>query len=236
MKTKKINILWLYDDLLDLYGDSGNLMIIKHYLKKNQYQYQIDRKSINDVLKFTGYQMLYIGPGKLKNLIVANEHFRQYKAEFCEAVNHDLLCLIVGNARLMLGNGFTAADQQTYPGIGLFDYEGIDRNEVQISDVIVCRPDNPQQKYYGFINRTAELKPYDNSAPWFKVLSGLADTADTEGSCCHQLYATWLLGPLLVKNPALLQEFMKKLTGNDQLLIDNELEQKAYELTIKEFK
>ncbi|MPN58613.1 hypothetical protein SDC9_206320 [bioreactor metagenome] len=49
MKTKKINILWLYDDLLDLYGDSGNLMIIKHYLKKNQYQYQIDRKSINDV-------------------------------------------------------------------------------------------------------------------------------------------------------------------------------------------
>ena len=31
---KKIRILWLYDDLLDLYGDSGNLMIIEYYLKK----------------------------------------------------------------------------------------------------------------------------------------------------------------------------------------------------------
>ena len=33
MSTEKnINVLWLYDDLLDLYGDSGNLMLLKKRL------------------------------------------------------------------------------------------------------------------------------------------------------------------------------------------------------------
>ena len=38
----KFKIAWLYYDLLELYGDSGNIKIIESILKSNNIDYQVD--------------------------------------------------------------------------------------------------------------------------------------------------------------------------------------------------
>ena len=45
------NILWLYDDLLDLYGDSGNLLILCNRLKKMGLEPKVSRLSLGDTLE-----------------------------------------------------------------------------------------------------------------------------------------------------------------------------------------
>jgi len=234
---KTIKILWLYDDLLDLYGDSGNITIIEYYLRKNAIPYQIDHRSLNDQLSFTDYQLVYIGPGKFKNLVIVSQHFNQYQALIKKAIAAQTIFLVTGNARLLFGQSFSD-DNDTYPGIGLFDYQGIDTQQVYISDVIVQSLNDPEHTYYGFINRTGYLKPYDNKYPLFKVKSGLGDSLGStpfEGNHYHNYFGTWLLGPILVKNPALLANILTLMT-DQQLSLDNALEQKAHDLTMHEFK
>lgn len=234
---KTIKILWLYDDLLDLYGDSGNITIMEYYLRKNDFFYQIDKKSINDQLSFVDYQLVYIGPGKFKNLIVASKHFNQYQTEIQKAINDKVIFLVIGNARLLFGKSFSDK-QETYPGIGLFDYQAVDTQEVYISDVIVQPMIDLDQTYYGFINRTGYLQSYDNKFPLFKVKSSLGDglkPTEYEGNHYQNYFGTWLLGPLLVKNPDFLIKLLTLLT-DQKLTLDNALEIKAHDLTMKEFK
>lgn len=234
---KTIKILWLYDDLLDLYGDSGNITIIEYYLRKNDLPYQIEHRSINDQLSFTDYQFVYIGPGKFKNLIVVSQHFNQYETLIKKAIANQTIFLVIGNARLLFGQSFSD-EHNTYAGIGLFDYQAIDTQQVYISDVIVQPLIDLDHTYYGFINRTCYLKPYDNKYPLFKVKSGLGDglgSTGLEGNHYQNYFGTWLLGPLLVKNPDLLAKILTLMT-DQQLSFDNTLEEKAHELTMHEFK
>ena len=59
----KVNILWMYDDLLDLYGDWGNLLAVTKGLDAMGIPWEIDHKSLGDQPDFSRYQMIYIGPG-----------------------------------------------------------------------------------------------------------------------------------------------------------------------------
>ncbi|MDD2592329.1 MAG: hypothetical protein PHN21_05955 [Erysipelotrichaceae bacterium] len=233
-----INILWLYDDLLDLYGDSGNLMIIKYYLKQNGIEYKIDKLSISDKLDLSKYDMIYIGPGKIKNLIVASQHFNQYKQQFSEAIEQGKLILISGNAQLLLSRSITTSDNINHLGSGLLEFDAIDNDQVFISDVIAQTNTDPSILIYGFINRTSYILPYSFNRPLLTINKGLSDhlTSYEQGFLINNLFASWLLGPILVKNPQLLRKFLCILTKKDNLMIDDQLSQTAYKLTVDEFK
>ena len=45
---KEIKILYLYPDILDLYGDIGNIKVLKYRLEQRGYTATIDKYSIND--------------------------------------------------------------------------------------------------------------------------------------------------------------------------------------------
>lgn len=234
---KKIRILWLYDDLLDLYGDSGNLMIIEYYLKKNNLDYELVRLSIADKLDLTTFDMIYIGPGKLKNLIVASQHFNQYKQQFSEAIDQGKLILISGNAQLLLSKSFTTSDNVKHLGSGILEFDGVDNDQVYISDVIAETNTDPSMLIYGFINRTSYILPYRFDRTLLTIKKGLSDHPHSyeQGFLINNLFASWLLGPILIKNPQLLKKFLCILTKKDDLIIDDQLSEMAYKLTMDEF-
>lgn len=232
-----VNILWLYDDLLDLYGDSGNLTLLTNRLTAMGLEVKLSRLSLGDHLDFTLYHMVYLGPGKAKNLAKASEHFYQYADQAKAAVDDGLLFLVTGNARLLFGQTFTDCDGATRNGIGLFDYTGRETGNVFISDVIAAPVFAPNTLGYGFINRTAHIDG-NTAAPLFMVRQGAGDNeldAQHEGNLLRNFFGTWQLGPVLVKNPHLLCEVLRRLAGDAYHEPDNSLEQKALDLTLAEF-
>lgn len=120
----KVNILWMYDDLLDLYGDWGNLLAVTKGLDAMGIPWEIDHKSLGDQPDFSRYQMIYIGPGKARNLAEAAKDLACQKQAVLDAVERGVVFLATGNSRLLFGKSFTGADGQQIPGIGLFDYTG----------------------------------------------------------------------------------------------------------------
>ena len=60
----KVNILCLYYDIMNLYGDTGNVKVLKYHLDEQGIDYNIDYKSIDDKLIFKNYDLVMIGAGK----------------------------------------------------------------------------------------------------------------------------------------------------------------------------
>ena len=59
----KMNILCLYSDIMNLYGDTGNVKVIKYHLDKQGIKYNIDYKSIDDTLDIKKYDLIITSQG-----------------------------------------------------------------------------------------------------------------------------------------------------------------------------
>lgn len=232
MKTLKL--LWLYDDLLDLYGDSGNIRVLTYHLWTAGMPFQLLQKSVGDDIDFSDVDFIYIGPGMLSNLLVAMADFSRHKQAFAEAIEKGTPILVTGCARAMLGGELTTLKNGTVSGLGLFDESSTEQPKIEIVDVL-CKKPGSETLYYGFVNRTMQTVSRAAS-PLFEIVSGTGDTPDAkqEGLRVKNLIATWLMGPVLAKNPELLKQLLDLIVGGTFPEYDDALERKAKELTIAE--
>ena len=69
-----IVIAYLYYDLLDLYGESGNIKVLKHHLLNQGINPIIKLLTINDKLDFKKYDLVVISAGTEKNQMIALKH------------------------------------------------------------------------------------------------------------------------------------------------------------------
>ncbi len=231
-----VKIVWLYNDLLDLYGDSGNISIISKRLKQMGCEVDIVHKGIHDSIGFEGANLVYIGPGRPKNLARVSQHFVGYAEVVKSAIESDVNFLVTGNARLLFGKSFSLSDGSVYEGIGLFDYTGIDTAEVFTSDVVSRLNANMDVRCYGFINRSSHLVG-GNIEPMFRLDKGAGDTQEQceyEGNFYRQYFGTWQMGPIMVKNPQLLRFLLARICPGVPQNFDDKLEKKALELTLTE--
>ena len=191
----KITIAYLYYDLLNFYGDSGNIKILSKYLNKQNIEVDIKYLSLNDELNFSEYDLVYIGMGINENLMVANEHLLKYKEQIKEAINNNKFFLCTGNSYELFGK--TINNVET---LGIFDYETeyLDKNEtIEIDSK--CR--FIDTNIIGFINRVSKNNNNDN---YF-----LED--NKEGIVYNNFIGTYTLGPILVRNPKFLEYISKQI-------------------------
>ena len=114
----KVNILWMYDDLLDLYGDWGNLLALTKGLDAMGISWEIDHKSLGDQPDFSRYQMVYIGPGKARNLaeaariwlVKSRRCWMRWKAALCSWQ--------LGTAAFCSGKALLMPEGSRYPVLG----------------------------------------------------------------------------------------------------------------------
>ena len=62
MKEREIKILYLYPDMLELYGDYGNIQVLKYRMEKRNIKCIIDKYSIGDEKpNFCDYDIIFAG-------------------------------------------------------------------------------------------------------------------------------------------------------------------------------
>ncbi|MBE6989647.1 MAG: hypothetical protein E7426_02740 [Ruminococcaceae bacterium] len=229
-----VKILWLYSDLLDLYGDRGNLTAVTCRLRGAGIPFAVEEKSIYDELTPEDYQLIYAGPGKDRNLLRAAEHLAGYGDALRRSVEKGTVFLVTGNAQLLFGREIRDADGTSCPAAGLFDYVGRITGEVFIDDVVLCPVFDPGKAVYGFINRTSQLIPGEDSYPLFRVVYAQKPIGSAEGTLYRNFIGSWALGPLLAKNPTLLSYVLRQLTGRE-VPFDSSLQDTALLRTLAEF-
>ena len=214
-----MKIAYLYYDFLNLYGESGNIKIISNILKYNKIKHEILYLSLDDDLDFNSYDLVYIGSGTEENQLIALNHLMNYRDDIKKYIEDNKFMLITGNSVDLFGQKIMA--DGTYDGLGIFDYN-ITRGKRKMAEIYLDGK-IVKNKILGFINNNSYID---------KIIYPLFEN---EGIKYHNFYATYILGPILVRNPEFTKYFLNRLT-NKKLKYDLKLETKAYHEFVKNFK
>ena len=78
----ELNICHLYPDLLNVYGDVGNILILKHRAENRGIKVNVINVSINDEFNADDYDIVFFGGGQdYEQSIVSNDLMTNKKDE-----------------------------------------------------------------------------------------------------------------------------------------------------------
>lgn len=201
----KITILHLYYDILNLYGESGNLKALKQYLEALGIDVHIKFATLNDEIILNNVDMIYLGMGSENNQLLSLKHLKKYKKEMKEFILNNHFVLATGNSIELFGK---VLDQEK--ALGIFPY--VSKKEgIRIVDEALFQTDLVSSYILGFTNRNSVL--LENDSPLFKVIKGVGSNPNDQAEGYHfkNFYGTYLIGPLLVRNPDFLRYFAQEL-------------------------
>lgn len=239
-----INVLHLYYDLLNLYGENANTRCIVHNLELNKIKVNVDLKSIKDQINFDKYDIIYIGSGSEDNLLLALKDLNKRRDEIKKYIDSGKFLLLTGNSMDMFGKHIIVNDEKIR-ALSIFDYYTKFINESTFknasSDRIVGEIKGStkliKDKIIGFQNRcdlNFDIKSYLFETDE-KYSNDLTNTH--EGFMFKNVYATHIIGPLLIRNPYFTNYILNKLCEEKELKYKSldELSIKAYKKYLENF-
>lgn len=191
----KLNILCLYYDIMNLYGDTGNLKVLKYHLEELNIPYQIDKLTLEDKLNFSKYDLILIGAGTEENRLLALKHLKKYQKSLKTAIEKGKFFLITGNALPMFGKKLYNEE-----ALNIFDFSTKETKERVSKEVIINN--DIGHPIYGFVNNQDDISNHQNYL------------FENEGIKYKNFYGTQVLGPILSRNPDFLKYFLKELLQN----------------------
>lgn len=242
---KEIKLLYLYPDMLELYGDYGNIQVLKYRCEKRGINLIVDKYSIGDeVPDFKSYDIVFAGGGADNEQSILSDDLVKYKENIKEAVDQGTFFLLICGAYQLFGKYYKGVEGNIIPGLEVFDYYTVaapDRTKRCIGNIITKAViDGKETEIIGFENHGGQT--FDVAHPLGKVLFGNGNKfSDTEeGYFEKNVIATYLHGPLLSKNPVLADYIIKyclERSGEEVELtkIDDTFEKKCREQLLNKF-
>lgn len=215
----KIKIAHLYYDILNLYGENGNVRALKKHFEDNGIKTEISFLTINDKIDFNKYDIYYMGMGSELSERLVIKDIIKYKKEIKKAIENNKYFIVTGNSYEIFGKYITDFDDVKLETLGIFDYytkvikttEYTNQNNFRIASECSGYTKFLKKKVIGFQNRAGFI--YDNKYPLFKMNYGAGDNpkTKTEGIHYKNFYGTYFIGPLLIRNPYLTDYLVKKI-------------------------
>lgn len=208
-----MKILHLYYDIMNLYGEYGNICALMRMLEKNHIDVEVDKYSIGDKIDIMDYDMVYVGAGTEKHQKMVLEDLKKQVKAVRNFIEEGRILLMTGNSFEILGERIFDSMGKAYKGLSIFSFTVEESNVRQTSDVIFIS-DDISDPIVGFVNKCSKLQGIDS--PLFKVERGIGNEGQGgfEGIRCQNFFGTYVTGPVLVKNPAFLLYITRCLLAN----------------------
>ena len=199
---KLIRIAHLYYDLMNLYGERGNILALSEALKRQGAKVMVDNVSKSSKIDFNKYDFIYIGCGTENSLEIARADILRYKTELKKVIKKKFI-IATGNALSLFGTSINGRE-----ALDIFNFKSKTvRNRIVGEQVYkTYLVDGP---IIAFQNRSIINDINENHL--FEVKVGNADNQKSkyEGLHINNFYGTSSIGPLLIRNPKLLDKIIK---------------------------
>lgn len=235
----KITIGHLYPDLLNLYGDRGNIQCMKKRCEWRGIEAQVKEFQLKDNIDFAGLDIVLLGGGSDREQMIVCSQLKKIQKDFKSYVeNHGVVLAICGGYQL-LGHYYDTSEGRM-EGLSLVDIY-TEQGEPRLISNIVIENKSFSSPIVGFENHGGRTF-INNNKPFGKVRFGFGNNEKDgqEGVMYKNVIGTYIHGPLLPKNPEvcdyLLTRALERKYGKSELTpLDDREEKEANEYIANRF-
>ncbi len=209
-----LRIVHLFPDLLNLYGDGGNVHCLEKRCEWRGIPVETQRVHYGEEADLRAADLVFLGGGPDREQRLASEQLMNMKDELKEYVEEEGVLLAICGGYQILGAEWLLGDE-VIKGLGILN-------------MVTSAPKNQGKRLIGDValESTLSSRPvigYENHAgrtylgggidPFGKVVSssgyGNNDTDKHDGALYKNVLGTYLHGPLLGKNPQIADHLLK---------------------------
>ena len=138
---KEIKLLYLYPDMLELYGDYGNIQVLKYRMEKRGINLIVDKYTIGDKAPdFTSYDIVFAGGGADNEQSILSTDLIKYKDNIKKAVESKVFFLLICGSYQLFGKYYKGVEGNVIPGLEVFNYYTVaepDRKKRCIGNIVL---------------------------------------------------------------------------------------------------
>ena len=248
---KELRICHMYPDLLNLYGDRGNVLSLIRRAELRGISVKLVPVSTGDDFDQNDFDIVFLGGGQDAEQNVIRRDFVEVKGpKVKEAIESGMVFLCICGGYQMLGKYYQEHDGTKIECLGAIDVYTVGEDVRYIQDTTYeasfLKEEGVEDSaiLYGFENHSGRTYLGPTVKPMAKVLEGAGNNGKDgfEGAIYNNVYCTYSHGSFLPKNPRmtdhLLSLALKRRYGEDyelpELSTENEDFARAALLRYKE--
>lgn len=206
IQQEPLRIVHLYPDLLNLYGDGGNLKVLLQRCAWRGIPAELVEIHYGDEFDLSGADLIFMGGGPDREQHLASQEILKNKEQLAEYVESDGVLLAICGGYQILGKNWLMGDESV-EGLSIIDAEtlragkGFDRliENIALVSLLASHP------VIGYENHAGRTHLGEGLEPFGQVVSttghGNDDKSGADGVRYKNVIGTYLHGPLLGKNP-----------------------------------
>lgn len=238
MTRRTLHIAHLFPDLLNLYADKGNILTLVQRLRWRGYDVEVHEVTHRDTPRLTAYDLVLLGGGSDREQEIVATHLKGYQQSFAHAVRDGLPVLAICGGYQLLGAYYQLPSGEKIAGLDILEmYTSAGTGLPRLIGNIAIRTEHAGV-IMGFENHGG--RTIHQHHPLGEVLHGHGNdgVSGLEGVHIHNVWGTYIHGPLLPKNPKFADEVLQTMlsyAGVNETLepLDDEAEMRAREAFVK---
>jgi CobQ-like glutamine amidotransferase family enzyme len=234
---RTLRVCALYPDLMNIYADRGNLLLLEQRCRWRGLGYEVTAAGLGDGVDPSAHHLFYLGGGQDRDQALCARDMVERKRDALHAAAADeRVVLAVCGGLQLLGDHYELGAERI-PGVGLVDLHTVREDGPRLIGNVAIEVELPgldgPRVLAGFENHGGRTHLGPREAPLGRVLRGHGNTgrSGAEGVRRGTVIGTYLHGPLLPKNAWFADWLIATALRLDAPLapLDDELERAAHE-------
>ncbi|EOT30464.1 type 1 glutamine amidotransferase [Enterococcus saccharolyticus] len=205
MAKRQLRLAHLYGNLLNTYGDNGNILMLNYVAQKMDIALEIEIVSIHEPFDPTRYDLIFFGGGQDYEQVIVSKDIQSKKESLTEFIENDGVILAICGGYQLLGHYYIGADGEKIHGIGALDHYTLSQDNNRFIGDVKIYNEEFDETYEGFENHNGRTFLGKGERPLGKVVEGFGNNGEdqTEGAIYRNVFCSYFHGPILARNEVL---------------------------------
>lgn len=216
MTKYSLSVAHLYGNLLNTYGDNGNLLMLRYVAEKMGVAFNVEVVSIHEPFDAEKYDLVFFGGGQDFEQLIVSKDIQSKKDDLTRYIENDGVMLAICGGYQLLGHYYMGANGEKIEGIGALDHYTLSQDNNRFIGDIVIHNEGFDETYYGFENHNGRTFLGKGEKPLGKVIEGHGNNGEdqTEGVVYRNVFGSYFHGPLLARNEHLAERLIRTALTN----------------------
>ena len=198
----KLRVCHLYGNLMNTYGDNGNLLMLQHRAKKLGYEVETTLISLEEDFNAEDFDIVMFGGGQDYEQTVVAKDIQNKKDALIQYIEDNGVVVAICGGFQLLGRYYVNASGERLNGISAIDVCTNGQFPSRLIGDIEIFNEEFGETYLGYENHIGRTYLGKNMKPLGKVVKGFGNNEEDHVEGCHykNVFCSYFHGPILVRN------------------------------------